>query len=78
MKQRVVDGIDGYRIMWQIDTRSAIVAAKRIGLRRPVQMAARSREPVEIVLGRLVVVQRDHVDGARFAPPARGEAAALL
>jgi hypothetical protein len=41
----------------QIDQRGAREAAKRVGLRGPVEIAERTREAAEVVLGRLVVAQ---------------------
>ena len=51
-------GVRRDHIARQFDARSTAVAAEWIGLCGPVQVAARARKPIEIMLGRFVVLER--------------------
>ena len=51
------EGADWRRLPRKRDERRALVPAKWIGLRRPIQIPARSGESTEVVLGGLVVVE---------------------
>ena len=59
--QRRIRPIASHDVARERDDRRARVAAKRIGLRGPIQIPQRPGEPVEVVFGSVMVLEGDHV-----------------
>src|ERR1051325_11343784 len=63
-EERLVGNAGGQRFTRQLAYRRAVVAAEGVRLRRPVEVTERRREPIEMVLGRIVVADGDHADSS--------------